>query len=317
MEISLAAEQLFSIKGFSVTNSLCVAWGVAIFLIVVAIFVGRKIKMAPVQGFAGFVEWAIEGLFNFFDSVTQDRKLTKRFFPLVATIFLVVVVSNWTGILPGLGSIGLKHHKPVVEAAATHSTESSETSKIEANGAKNGHEEAEKSENKALEAAKTIAAESKSKKTEKAVATTSEENSAKKHETETVIIPFLRAPSADLNFTIGLAMIAVIMIQFFGISGLGFFKYMKKFWNFTGPINFIVGLLEGISEFSKIISFSLRLFGNIFAGEVLLMVIAFLVPLIAPLPFLGLEIFVGFVQALIFSTLTLVFSVVAVHAAEH
>ena len=84
-------------------------------------------------------------------------------------------------------------------------------------------------------------------------------------------------------------------------------SYLKKFFNFTNPIYFYVGILELISEFSKIISFSFRLFGNIFAGEVLLTVIAFLIPVIAPLPFLGLELFVGFIQAVVFAMLTAVF----------
>ncbi|MBU1085276.1 MAG: F0F1 ATP synthase subunit A [Candidatus Beckwithbacteria bacterium] len=119
-------------------------------------------------------------------------------------------------------------------------------------------------------------------------------------------IPFLRGGTADLNITLGTAIFAVLSIQYFGYKSLGV-KYFKKFINFTNPINFFVGFLELISEFAKIMSFSFRLFGNIFAGEVLLAVIAFLLPIIAPLPFVGLELFVGFIQALVFSTLTLVF----------
>jgi len=128
-------------------------------------------------------------------------------------------------------------------------------------------------------------------------------------------IPLFRSGSADLNMTIALALIAFLVIQFTGIKNSGF-TYFKKFLNFTSPINFFVGILELLSEFSKIISFAFRLFGNIFAGEVLLTVIAFLVPLIAPLPFLGLELFVGFIQALVFSMLTAAFISLAV-AHEH
>jgi F-type H+-transporting ATPase subunit a len=84
-------------------------------------------------------------------------------------------------------------------------------------------------------------------------------------------------------------------------------KYLGKFFNFSSPIDFFVGILELISEISKLISFSFRLFGNVFAGEVLLMVMMFLVPYILPLPFFMLEIFVGLIQALVFTTLTLVF----------
>lgn len=120
-------------------------------------------------------------------------------------------------------------------------------------------------------------------------------------------IPLLRAGNADLNATLALAIIAVFMIQVYGVKALGFKGYTSKFINLTNPIMFFVGLLEIISEFSKMISFSFRLFGNIFAGEVLLSIIAMLLPFLGPLPFYGLELFVGFIQALVFTMLTLVF----------
>lgn len=123
-------------------------------------------------------------------------------------------------------------------------------------------------------------------------------------------IPLFRSGSADLNLTIALALISMSSIQFFGIKTLGV-RYFHRFLNFKNPILFYVGILELISEASKIISFAFRLFGNIFAGEVLLTVIAFLMPLFAPLPFLALELFVGFIQALVFSLLTAVFLNVA------
>lgn len=119
-------------------------------------------------------------------------------------------------------------------------------------------------------------------------------------------IPLFRSGSADLNMTLSLALIAFFAIQYTGFKTLGA-RYLKKFFNFSNPISIFVGILELVSEFSKIISFAFRLFGNIFAGEVLLTVIAFLMPLFAPLPFLGLELFVGFIQALVFSMLTAAF----------
>jgi len=123
--------------------------------------------------------------------------------------------------------------------------------------------------------------------------------------------PLLRGATSDLNTTIALALIAVIGIQFFGFSIVGP-HYGKKFLNFKDPISFFLGILELVSEVSRIISFAFRLFGNIFAGEVLLAVIAFLMPFLVPLPFLTLELFVGFIQALVFSMLTAVFANVAV-----
>lgn len=132
------------------------------------------------------------------------------------------------------------------------------------------------------------------------------------HNGKEVFVPIFRAGNADLNTTLALAIIAVIMIQVFGIMAIGVFKYASKFINFKSPISFFVGILELISEFSRIISFSFRLFGNIFAGEVLLAVIAMLLPYLAPLPFYALEIFVGFIQALVFTMLALVFIKMAI-----
>ena len=90
--------------------------------------------------------------------------------------------------------------------------------------------------------------------------------------------------------------------------------YFKKFFDFSNPINFFVGFLELVSEFAKVMSFAFRLFGNIFAGEVLLTIIVFLVPYLIPLPFLLFEVFVGFMQAFVFSMLTMVF--IAIHTSE-
>lgn len=121
------------------------------------------------------------------------------------------------------------------------------------------------------------------------------------------VTPLLRGLAADLNFTIALAIIAFIIIQWNGIAYVGLNEYLKKFINFKSPTDFFVGFLETISEFSKIISFAFRLFGNIFAGEVLIAIIAFLIPILASFPFLILEIFVGLVQAMVFAMLTAVF----------
>lgn len=132
-------------------------------------------------------------------------------------------------------------------------------------------------------------------------------------------IPLLRTMNADVNMTLTFALISMLSVQYFGLRNLGFSGYTGKFliapWkDFFGSF---VGFLEIVSEFSKIISFTFRLFGNIFAGEVLLVVIAYLVAYLAPLPFLGLEIFVGFIQALVFSMLTLVFLKMGITGHEH
>ena len=244
MNISLAAEPLFIFGNFVVTNTLLMSWLIVIFLVVIALVLKSRLTVVP-RGLQNVTEMIFEGAINFMASVTQSREKALRFFPLVMTIFIFVILSNWLEIVPGLGSVGIYEI----------------------------------------------------------------------HEGRPVLVPFIRSASADLNFTLAIAISSVLGTQIFGIAALGFFKYAKKFINFSNPLLFFVGLLELISEIAKMVSFSFRLFGNIFAGEVLLLVVGFLVPYLVPLPFLFLEIFVGFIQALVFAMLTLVFLLMAV--SEH
>jgi F-type H+-transporting ATPase subunit a len=131
-------------------------------------------------------------------------------------------------------------------------------------------------------------------------------------------VPLFRSVNTDLNVTLALAIIVVILIEIAGITTLGFFRYAGKFINFRGHsigeriINFLVGLIELVSEVSRLVSFSFRLFGNIFAGEVLLAVVAFFVPYILPVPLMGFEMFVGIVQGAVFALLTLFFIKLAI-----
>jgi F-type H+-transporting ATPase subunit a len=240
MNISLAAEPLFHIGTFPVTNTLLVGWTILAILAIIAVCVRFSIREIPTK-LQNAAEAVIEMLMNMVDGVTGDRAKTRRFFPIVATIFIAVVASNWVELVPGLGSIGLWEHA----------------------------------------------------------------------EGKLVLIPFIRSSSADLNFTAAIAVVSVVSAQILGVSALGLRHYAGKFfvapWKKPYVIGSFVGLLELVSEFSKVISFTFRLFGNIFAGEILLLVIGMLVPYLVPLPFLCLEIFVGFVQALVFSMLTLVF----------
>lgn len=131
-------------------------------------------------------------------------------------------------------------------------------------------------------------------------------------------VPYFRAGTADFNLTIALGLITMTIVQIIGVS-FNHLGYFKKFINLSSPIGFFVGILEIVSEFSRIISFAFRLFGNVFAGEVLLAVMMFLVPVVVPMPFYGLEIFVGFIQALVFTMLSVVFFNMASvsHESEH
>ncbi|MFZ3057606.1 MAG: F0F1 ATP synthase subunit A [Minisyncoccales bacterium] len=131
------------------------------------------------------------------------------------------------------------------------------------------------------------------------------------------IFTFLRSPSSDIHFTLALAIFSMVFIHFTAIKKLGGIKYLKKYIKFESPIMFFVGALEAMGEITRTMSLGIRLFGNLFAGEILLMIISFMVPYLVPLPFLGLEIFVGFIQALVFSSLITVFYVTTTAAEEH
>lgn len=127
-------------------------------------------------------------------------------------------------------------------------------------------------------------------------------------------VPFLYPAATDLNITIAFAIVAFFTIEIAGVLALGFFKYTHKFINFSSPLNFIIGIIELISELARLISFSFRLFGNIFAGKTLLVVIMFFVPYIVPVPLIAFEVFVGFIQAFVFAILTLFFIKLAMEA---
>jgi F-type H+-transporting ATPase subunit a len=146
-------------------------------------------------------------------------------------------------------------------------------------------------------------------------------------------VPLLRGANTDINMPLALALVSFVFVEYFGLRSLGI-RYLGKFLNvgqffgsigqmmrgklrtglsglFTGFINIFVGFLETLSEFVRIVSFTFRLFGNMTAGEFVLLIAAFLIPWVFALPFYGLELLVGFVQALIFSGLTLVFLTMA------
>lgn len=245
--IEIAAEKLFTIGGFVVTNTLMSSWVVMGLLIAVAFLVHRRLAPVP-GGVQNVFEFFVEQWVALMQSVLGSRRAAEKYFPIVGTVFIFILASNWLGIMPGIGSIGffetIDHHKRFV--------------------------------------------------------------------------PLFRSAASDLNVTLALATITVFIIHVLAVGAIGLRGHVSRFFSFTNPINFFVGILELISEFAKIVSFSFRLFGNIFAGEVLLVVTGFLLPFGGPLPFLMLEIFVGFVQALVFAMLTTVFISIATshHGAE-
>lgn len=135
-------------------------------------------------------------------------------------------------------------------------------------------------------------------------------------ETVTKFVPFLHPAATDLNITIAFALVAFFAIELSGIFMLGLWKYGGKFFNFSSPLNFVIGIIEFFSELARLVSFAFRLFGNVFAGKTLILVVLFFVPFAVPVPLLAFEVFVGFIQAFIFAILTLYFIKLAI-AAPH
>jgi len=252
----LAAEPIFHIGSFPVTNAY-VNSTIAVFLLVlVAYLIKRNVKDVPGK-LQNAAESALEFMLGYFDNVTNDRAKSKRFLPLVGTLFLFILLSNYMGLIPGTGSIGVWQ--------LVH-----------------GHME---------------------------------------------LVPILRPAASDLNLTLAMAAVSIVVSHLLGMFTLGFFVHWNKFiqlgtlWKAIVSLNvgkvllalveFVVGFIELFSEVAKVVSLSLRLFGNIFAGEVLITVIASLFAFALPLPFMALELIVGIVQATVFSLLTLVYLTVA------
>ena len=303
--IQLPAESITSgslFADFQITNTMVTTWLAILFLLAISLFATRSLKDVP-TGLQNVVEVVIEGFLNLAESVAGPGR-ARKFFPLVITIFLFIVTANWMGILPGFGTIG--RIEPAEEVV--HLLEES-GDKVNLADVKLQLFEGDGSFGVVVFGSVD----------DQITALEVEEHGVKEGQQAGRLVPFLRSANTDVNTTLAIALVAMTMIHFWGFSTLGFFGHMGKFVNFKqGPIGLFVGLLEAISEVARIISFTFRLFGNIFAGEVLLVAMAFLLPLIGIIPFLGLELFVGVIQAFIFSMLTLVFAAMATvsHGAE-
>lgn len=262
---------IFTIPGinFGVTNTLLCTWLVILGLIILVLFIrSRRHRQLVPTGFQNFMEWVVESLQNLVESVSGKEK-GRRFFPLVATLFIFIFLGNFMDVLPGIDTIGTVD-------GATHPTSfgfihflfGSDSNKL---------------------------------------------------------VAWFRPPTTDLNLTFAMAIIVVILCQIIGFSMLGPGTHLGKYLKFkgllskgvSGPIEFFVGLIEIVTELSRILSFAFRLFGNIFAGGAVLAVFGLLTLGFANLLFIPLEIFVAFVQALVFAMLTLVFMEMASASHDH
>ena len=296
--IILAAEAIpgLTILGFPITNTQVALWIADITVLLIGWLAVRKRAMVP-----GRLQNAIESMVEFFYNQGKDLvgdKTARAMLPLAMTFFAVILACNWLGRIPGFEAIGAIE-KPHVAGVQTWKTQQLAPwlyTIIAEPGPVTSEADAKAAE---------------------ALGKAQETQPEHRMPVYGTLIPWLRATTTDLNFTIALALVAFAYIQYRGFKANGFGGYLHKFFNFSGFIPAFVGLLELVSEFAKIISFSFRLFGNIFAGTVLVFVMSFLLPWLVPIPFAGLEIFIGFIQALVFALLVIVFSAGAMESHEH
>lgn len=239
LHISIAAETLFTVFGFPVTNSLVTGLLGLVIVLAILFYVGGKVKKGRYNRFVGLVQWVFEGLLKSINDIVPDKKIARKITPLAVTIFFFVLINYWLSIIPGVDSIRIDG------------------------------------------------------------------------------VPLFRTLTADLNFTLALAIITLVSVQIYAIRQLGVFGNGGRYFRnpIKDPIGAFEGILELVGEFSRGVALSLRLFGNAFAGEVLLVVIAFLTSYFASvvLPFfMAFELFIGFIQAYVFFVLTLIFTSLAV-----
>lgn len=284
VHVALAAETLFHIGPLPITNSILTTWIVTAILLIFAYLATKKISLvpSPIQNFA---EAAIDALRDLVESIAGEK--TKIFLPFIASFFFFIIVGNYFGLLPGVGSIGFweeSNHAQISNNTLYASTEQTYT---EGKTTPDQHQQQEPAVNQ------------------------------QPATTQRTFVPFLRSINSDLNTTLALAIVSIIATHWLAIKFLGLGGYLGKFFSLN-PIFLFVGILEFFGELTKVLSLSFRLFGNIFAGEVLLTTATTnIFAYVIPIPFYFLELLVGFVQALIFAMLTLVFMVILTQKAHH
>jgi len=226
---SFATETLFYIGFFPITNTILDILLVDCVIICGVFYLSKKLSLIPSNPLQNLMEYVIETFYGLTESVTKHT--AAKIFPYFMSFFLFILLVNWSSLLPGFGTLGIREHGE--------------------------------------------------------------------------LIPLFRGASSDLNMTLGLALISFVATHALSIKIVGIKDYLSRYFSFN-PINLYVGILEIISEITKVVSLSFRLFGNIYAGEVVLITMSSIFAFVVPLPFLLLEIIVGLVQALVFSMLTMV-----------
>lgn len=304
---SLGPEAIITIGSFPITNTIINTIFVDLILLGTAFYLKDRIKKIPGM-FQSFVEFIIETFYNLTESIAGKNAV--KIFPWFITFFMFILIANWSGLIPGMGSIGFKEQAGAAHVAETHEEAHSASSGQEAAIADAEHEAttdphaAPVTDEHATDTSHETATIAANTHTQTEVEEKAHEEAASHDEAH--LIPIMRNATSDLNVTLALAVISLIATHVLAIRSTGFKDYISRFLSFNLILLF-VGLLELVSEFTKIISLSFRLFGNIFAGEVVLATISGLLAFGLPVPFMLLEIIVGLVQALVFGMLTMVF----------
>ncbi|MBN1665727.1 MAG: F0F1 ATP synthase subunit A [Anaerolineales bacterium] len=302
-----------AIGDFQITNTIMATLLTDLVLVIIAIGAWRFARSGKVipQGFYNGFEAIVEFLWNT-TSNSVEKKWARRIFPLVATIFLLIFAANMIKLFPGFESIGQLHESPHGEGyAAVKLFEVGDLGVY------------------TLDAGQPVTLEHHGEYDDHAAATDYEEDHYALCEA-CEVVPFLRGSATDLNFTLALAVLTVVMVQVYGVWALGpgyFSKYFPiqevRTKGAIGAVSLFVGILEIVLEFAKILSFAFRLFGNIFAGALLLSIVGSLLPVIIPPGLYIFEIFFGIIQAYVFFLLAVVFISGALvshhgdHAEEH
>jgi len=286
-----------AIGGFQITNTILATLLADIVLVLMAFGAYRFSKTGSLvpQGFYNFFEFLVEFLWNSVSSAAG--KWAKRIFPIPATIFLIIFAANMIKLVPGFESIG--RMKEVHEGTGYAPV------KLFSIGSLSVY---------TIDKAHPVEVTAATGETGEAESESHGEVATDEMCTACEVVPFLRGSATDLNFPFALAVIAVLMTQVYGVWALGP-GYFSKFFPIKqlisggpfGAINFLVGLLELILEFAKILSFGFRLFGNIFAGALLLSIVGALTAVIVPVGLYIFEVFFGIIQAYVFFLLATMF----------
>jgi len=317
--IQIKPEVLTSVGPVNITNTMVTSWVVVAVILVGVYLLTRRWELVP-RGPQNFIEAVVEAFYNVAATMVGER-LARRFLPVAATIFFFVLIGNWLALTPFFNVIGIvKEQVPAAEGEA-HEGKAFVMEKVDLGPlplAYTAFSGPDRLKGEAIELGEPGAV---------------EEVAEKRQEGKLVgeFLPILRSMNTDVNVPLALAIASGIAVEYWGITAMGLRGYGRTFFNFgrllrglrrlhpmtimEGAVDAFVGILEIISHLVRIISFTFRLFGNMFAGEVVILMFTFLVPLLLTLPFYGLELFVGIVQAFIFAGLTLVFGLAAVEHA--